>query len=462
MKKEVQEKYWRTLADSVGGELGEKVVVAMKELYSLYSPDMIDWFANLYDVKRGGYYYSNGARDNVKIYHNGGIYDLLPDAESTQQALRFICDSGLAGKVGDSWAKVMPEWMKDQIGRYAKGLQDPNGFFYHPQWTKEMVDKKLSRRARDLGWCVWILEHLGKLPTYDTPGGVKGDGLDWDGNPVAEKSTAVADSGESAAPTVAIPDEFRDKESFLAYLDTLYIKTGAYGVGNTLTAICGQLIYRDKELEAQGADYSLRKILVDWLNENMNQELGLWHPVADYYGVNGLMKTSGVYSKIGVLMPNADKGIRSAINAISTDQQAGAVTDVYNTWFAVTRLKRNLRLYGGEEGNKLADEIVRELRENAPETLRLTKEKLSAFSKPGGSFSYCLTHSAARSQGMPVTFENAFEGDINATIICSSDILNYIYLALELPGARVPIFGEDDLERYIAILEKNRENALDK
>ena len=63
---------------------------------------------------------------------------------------------------------------------------------------------------------------------------------------------------------------------------------------------------------------------------------------------------------------------------------------------------------------------------------------------------------------MPVTFENAFEGDINATIICSSDILNYIYLALELPGARVPIFGEDDLERYIAILEKNRENALDK
>ena len=460
MKKEVQKKYWRALAESVGGELGDKIAEAMQELYSLYTPDMVDWFANLYDVKRGGYYYSNGARDNVKIYHNGEIFDLLPDAESTQQALRFICDSGLAGEVGASWAKVMPEWMKEQIVRYIKGLQNPNGFFYHPQWTKEMVDKRLSRRARDLGWCTWILEHLGKLPTYDTPGGTKGDGLDYDGNPVAEKGTAVQDSAQSTAPSVAIPDEFRDKESFLAYLDTLNIKTGAYSVGNTLTAICGQLIYRDRELEAEGADYSLRKILIEWLNENMNEELGLWHPVADYYGVNGLMKTSGVYSKIGVLMPNADKAIRSAINAISTDQSATAVTDVYNTWFAVTRLKRNLRLYGGEEGNKLADEIVRELRENAPETLRLTKEKLAAFAKPGGSFSYCLTHSSARSQGMPVTFENAWEGDINATIICSSDILNYIYLALELPGAKVPIFGEDDLERYLAILEANREKAL--
>ena len=195
MKKEVQEQYWRALADSVGGELGEKVAEGMRELYSLYTPEMVDWFANLYDVKRGGYYYSNGARDNVKIYHNGEIFDLLPDAESTQQALRFICDSGLAGEVGTSWAKVMPEWMKDQIGRYIKGLQKPNGFFYHPQWSKEMVDKKLSRRARDLGWCTWILEHLGKLPTYDTPGGTKGDGLDYDGNPVAEKRNVLQVDG---------------------------------------------------------------------------------------------------------------------------------------------------------------------------------------------------------------------------------------------------------------------------
>ena len=319
-----------------------------------------------------------------------------------------------------------------------------------------MVDKKLSRRARDLGWCTGILQDLGKAPTYDTPLGTKGDGLDWDGNPVSQ-SGCVEKAEEPAEKTaVAIPDELRDKESFIAYLNSLNIKTGSYGVGNTLTAICGQIIYRDKELEAQGADYSLRDIIINWLNENQNPENGLWHPVADYYGVNGLMKTSGVYGKIGVLMPNIDKAIRSAIDAISTDEVATTVTSVYNTWFAVTRLKRHLRNFGGEEGNKLADEIVRELRERAPETIRITKEKLKPFLKPGGSFSYCLAHSSARSQGMPMTFEHAWEGDVNATIICSSDILVYLYTALELSDKRVPIYGEDDMARYVSVLEANK------
>ena len=456
MKKEIQDKYYRALADEVGGELGERIADAMRDLYSLYTPEMIDWFANLYDPRYGGYYYSNGARDNRKICHTDGkVYDLSVDAESTQQALRFIRDSGLAGEVGAPWTEVLPEWTKEQIGRYIKGLQNPNGFFYHPQWTKEMVDAKLSRRARDLGWCTGILSELGLSPTYDTPTGTKGDGLDYDGNPVAEKGALEKNESEEKAE-VAIPNEFRDKESFLAYLNSLNIKTGSYGVGNTLTAIMGQLIYRDKELEAEGADYSLRKIIIDWLNENQNPENGLWHPTADYYGVNGLMKTSGVYSKIGVLIPNADKAVRSAIEAISTDEVATSVTSVYNSWFAVTRLKRNLRLHGGEEGNRLADEIVRELRERAPEAIRITKEKLAPFLKPGGSFSYCLTHSSARSQGMPVTFENAWEGDINATIICSSDILVYLYTALELIDKRVPIYGEDDMARYVKILEENK------
>jgi hypothetical protein len=57
---------------------------------------------------------------------------------------------------------------------------------------------------------------------------------------------------------------------------------------------------------------------------------------------------------------------------------------------------------------------------------------------------------------MPVTFENAWEGDINATIICSSDILVYLYTALELIDKRVPIYGEDDMARYVEILEENK------
>lgn len=453
----MKEKYYKALADKVGGEQGKRIAEAIRDMYTLYKPEMIDWFAELYDPTVGGYYYSNGARDNEKIGYQGVCYDLRPDTESTEQALRFIKTSGL---LGDSTLKEkLPDWMRDQIIRYIKGLQHPNGFFYNTQWPKELADSKLSRRARDLGWCVSILENLGSAPTYDTPTGIKGDGLDADGNPV--KNTLASDGGEpKCASTVAIPPELENRESFIKYLDSLDIKHESYSVGNTLTAIAGQIIYRDKELEAAGADYSLRKIIIDWLNENQNPENGLWHDTANYYGVNGLMKTSGVYGKIGVLMPYADKAVKSAIDAISTDETPDAVTCIYNTWFAVTRIKRHLRTHGGEEGQRMADKIVEDLRKTAPEAIRITKEKLAVFAKPYGSFSYGPMASAGRSQGMPVTFRGAYEGDVNATIICSSDILGYMYSALELSDVSVPIYSPEDFERYVSIIEKNRKKLL--
>jgi len=454
-----KEKYYKALSDKVGGKQGERIAEAIRDMYTLYTPEMIDWFASLYDPTVGGYYYSNGARDNEKIYYQGAMYNLLPDTESTEQALRFINTSGL---LGDGTLKEkLPSWMREQIVRYIKGLQHPNGFFYNPQWPKELADSKLSRRARDLNWCVSILENLGSAPTYDTPTGIKGDGLDVDGRAV-ERSTVSPSSAREETPrgSVAIPKELESKNSFIEYLSSLDIKHESYSVGNTLTSIAGQIIYRDKELLAQGADYSLCKIVIDWLNENQNPENGLWHGKADYYGVNGLMKTSGVYGKIGVLMPHADKAVRSAIDAISTDETPNAVTCIYNTWFAVTRIKRHLREYGGEEGKRMSDKIVADLRETAPETIRITKEKLAVFAKPYGSFSYTPMASAARSQGMPVTFNGAFEGDVNATIICSSDILSYMYSALELSDVKVPIYSTEDFERYVAILEKRKAKLL--
>ena len=48
-----------------------------------------------------------------------------------------------------------------------------------------------------------------------------------------------------------------------------------------------------------------------------------------------------------------------------------------------------------------------------------------------------------------------WEGDVNATIICSSDILNYVYASLGLSDIKVPIFGEDEMKRYIEIVEEN-------
>ena len=39
------------------------VVASLKDLYSIYSDDVISWFANLYEPNGGGYYFSNSARN---------------------------------------------------------------------------------------------------------------------------------------------------------------------------------------------------------------------------------------------------------------------------------------------------------------------------------------------------------------------------------------------------------------
>lgn len=459
-----REEYYKRLEEKVGGEDGRKLVEGMRELYSLYDSEVIDWFAGLYDPKIGGYYYSNCGRDNEKIYYQGMLCDLLPDLESTSQALRFITQSGLAGAPFKSNAKdVLPPWVSEKIRRYVKGSQHENGFFYNPQWPTEFTDIKLSRRARDTGNSIAMLQSFGSAPTYDTPTGVKGDYLDIDGNPVTRPHTNAKTEEESPISTVAIPPHLENKETFLKYLNTeLDIKRGAYSAGNTLTAQMREIMYRDEVLKSEGADYSLVDTLIDWLNENQNKENGLWNEKADYFGVNGLMKISGCYGKVGRLLPNADKAVRAALDAIGTDEVATSVTSVYNSWFAVERVKRHLRTYGGEEGNRLADRILKELYANAKEWLINTKEKFIPFKKPYGSFSYTLKSSSARSQGCPVAYQGMHEGDVNATIICSSELLLYIYAALELTDYAVPIFGAEHMAHYCDLLNASYERAYGK
>ena len=455
-----RDEYWKRLEEKIGGEEGKSFVYGMKELYSIYDGEMVEWFARLYDPTVGGYYYSNCARDNEKIFYHGMLCDLRPDIESTEQALRFIAQSGLAGAPFKSkYTDFIPSWMKEKLRVYLKPLQDENGYFYNPQWPREFTDKKISRRARDTGRAIAILEEIGSNPTYDSMTGAKGDYLDVSGTPVS-RPKATGNNGESTASgPVTYPAHLENADTFRRYLTETYdIRNKSYSVGNTLTSEMAQIIYRDKVLKESGADYSLVDILIDWLNENQ-YENGLWHPKADYYGVNGLMKTSGCYGKVGRLMPKADKAVRAALDAISTDEEATAVTSVYNTWFAVERVKRHLRNHGGEEGKRIADGIVKDLIATAKERLITTGEKLLPFKKPYGSFSYTPKSSAARSQGCPVAFDGIYEGDINATLICSSDILYYIYASYELIDYAVPIFGDAHRKRYLSILNEANSKA---
>ena len=441
---------WATLAEAVGGgKIGDDLVAAMKDLYTAYDDSMIDWFANLYDPETGGYYYSNSGRDNQGY---------MPDIESTAQALKFITTSGMADTLGGSYAGAISEEMKAQIVKFIKGLQDPNGYFYHPQWTKSQHGA--SRLARDMGNAVSVLTTLGSAPTYNTPNGDKGDGLLYDGTPApAAKLTGrlgnstVAAVSEVIATATAYMKELENKETFLAYLDSLKISTNSYSAGNTLTSIMGQIVQRDKTLKEQGADYSLVDILIEYLNATQNPENGTWNAETNYFAVNGLMKISGVYSKAGVMIPNSKAALKSAIDAITSDEKIDSVTSIYNTWFTINRIRANTKSYGTAEEKAEISAMLDELLANAPAALAATKAKILVFKKSDGSFSYKPDSSASNSQGAPVAIPGTNEGDVNATVICSSDILVYVYGALGVSNYSVSIYTYNDWRRYENILE---------
>jgi hypothetical protein len=91
--------------------------------------------------------------------------------------------------------------------------------------------------------------------------------------------------------------------------------------------------------------------------------------------------------------------------------------------------------------------------------IKKSKEKLAPFKKADGAFSYKPDSSSPTSQGVPVAVKGSAEGDVNATVIASSLMLNSIYNALNVPNdARVPMFFECDRQRYVELLNKKRYN----
>ncbi len=408
---------WKRLEEVTSGEFVE----AMKELYSIYDAELADWFAGLYDPEIGGWYYSNSARDNEKTVRDNGEFSLLPDAESTCQALGFLEASGITE--GGSYEEFLPEVMKKEIADFIYSLQDEDGFFYHPQWGKAIG---LSRRGRDFNWSVSMLKRLGREAKYPT---------------IVDKS---AEKKEESGTTL-IPDHLKSKEAFIEYLDSLDVEHNSYPAGNTLAAQYAQI-------KSQG----LVDTMIDYISARQDPETGLWHAKQDYFGVNGLMKISGLYTNSSLPIPNSRAAAFSAIAAIASDEPIYAVVDLWNNWVAISNIERGLRRFGGEDGAALAEEIIRELRSGAIEAIKKTKEKISPFKKPDHAFSYTKKCPAINSQGMPVCIPNLPEGDVNATVISVSLMIGMIYNALDLKEYAVPLFGEEEERRFLEIIENKR------
>lgn len=404
---------WERLLRQVeekGGD-GESFVREVKELYRGFDPAVAEWLGGLYDPVSGGFYYSNSGRDNEGFG---------ADVESTHQAVALLTGTGFINS-----ADELPYEVKEGIKRFVCSLQEAeDGYFYHPQWDRNMPDWKLrdSRLGRDQNWSVSLANQLDFSLPYLT---------------ASERLLLSGDFGSAGRPA-----HLSSAEGLLEYLRGFDWDNNAYFAGSTLSSIGNQI------LSAGLADTA-----VEFMNSLQNKENGLWGKKGGYHATNALLKIAHFYSTVYAPIPNAALAARTAVDMICADMDPAAATVCwqYNVWFALYLLIDNLRHSGGAEGNRQADSIISEVLGRGAECVRRTREKVEIFKKPDGSYSYLQNRTSPTSQGAPVALENTDEGDVNATVICIKQTTESLFWALEMDMP--PIFDGEDYKRFLSALK---------
>jgi len=378
------------------------VAEAMDGLISLFDMDTMRWLARLWDPTAGAFYYSNSGRD----YEGFG-----PDLESTVQALRCVSQRGMMDDFDCSPDRALPESIKRKLVEFATSCADPDGYFYHPQWGKNII---LSRKGRDLGWATQIFSWFKATPPYPT---------------------AIELLGNKSEADASLPAHLLSKKAFYEYLDTLDLPHRSYPAGNQLNAQSGQI-------RAAG----LLDACLDYLDAHQLSTNGLWESEVNYVSVSGLMKVASLYASAGRMLPNYEKAVSSCLEAALSEERPGAVVYVYNPHSAVGSIHSAMQRLGDKAA---VDYINSRYEGEIIPLIDRTREKLSIFRKADGSFSYIPEYSSHISQSAPVALYHENEGDVNATTIAISGGAGCLFSNLNIP---FKIYDRADLDEFISIM----------
>ncbi len=391
------------------GYAGRDIRAAFSKLYTMYRPELPSWLGGLYDPKIGGFYYSVSAKDNEPF---------LPDIESTNQAINLMVNTKMIPSPA-----VLPESMKKQIEGFAKSLLDPvDGYFYHPQWGKNIVD---SRRGRDLNWALSLADKFEYKYDY----------------PTANEILAAAARTHEVAR--ALPEQFSSEAAFIRYLEGFDWENDSYYAGNTIVAQGGQII---------AAGYA--PLCAEFLNKYQNPDTGFWsEDIGMRGGVNGFLKISAFYrdAGIGIRMPEA--AARSIISCMTSSELGSTVCHLYNAWCSMDNILVSLRASGEICDSELADRVQDQLIRSAPEALICARHKTEGFMKPDGAFSFMRDRSTHCSQEAPVSVEGVLESDVNASVLCTSGLVNSICRSLGCGEVKVPLYTEYDYGKFLSALK---------
>ena len=414
-------------------KIGAEAVEALKKLYGLYDEELYIWLANLWCPDVGGFYYSNSGRNTEGF---------LPDIESTKQALAFITKSGMvsdyeSGSYSEALLQDYPE-VAEKILNFAVGLQAEDGYFYHPQWKDA---PSTSRISRDLNSARGIITELGGTAPYPYPE----ERLDSSDEDALVPMSALTGRlrGSSVLPVskviaTSVPAYLLSLDKWAAYIDSLGIDKGnSYPGGNTLVS-------QKRMIKAAGQEYC--DYLINYLNKHQ-YENGTWEPEISYGALDGLMKISGLYEHFDVPLPRAKAAAESCITrTIDTTPKATGKThvcDVYNTWYALAAVIRMA-------DKSLKNEIRQSVKENFPEMIDSTCQKISIYRKDDGSFSWYEDESHYTSQGSVVAVPRTNEGDVNASTIASSGLLGWVFDCIGVKD--VPMYYAADFEIFMDIV----------
>lgn len=381
-----------------------KTADAARRFYTLYTGGLVEWIGSIWDKETGGFYFSPSARDT-----DG--FD--PDIESTGQALGVLQDLGLTP---DPW--TFPEPFRTKAVNFLRELQDEDGFFYHPQWGKDI---NTSRRARDLASATLFIEGLGSTLKY--PSALE-----------QMKSAVESDSADSDA----IPVHLRSEKAFISYLDSLDVNGNSYSAGQTIAMQAPQI-----------AAVGLGDACIRYLSEHQFDN-GIWEPTLNYATANGMLKICHAYNALGAELPRLDKIVDATITTVLDPEPPKAIVDVFNPLMQIHYLRNIVARSDDPTRLAAADEIIAT---RAVEILDVTREKLSVFALPDGSFGYYppdhVYGDGQWSQGKIVA-PGCTEGNMNATQLANaSRILIMEALAID-PG--LPYTVEDGERFFSSIL----------
>ena len=432
---------------------------------------MLEWMANLWDGEIGGFYFSNSARDNEPF---------RPDIESTAWVVSFLTSSGAM----KSTNLELPNDVKMKIVDFAREMQYPDGYFYHPQWDKGTDKLQTDRYGRDLSNASSLINKFTvdrdgdgveekQYPKYCTPNGYKceehsknggscnlASSVSISGTPLSSVNACSSITSSASLlvsklanstvkPTASASErpDYSSAEAFKAWLAeyNATIKENS-GRAHNLNALAGEIRahgYNDIVLEfLQNAQ---REVYEDQIT-NGETPSGLWQYEPDYNFAWSIHKYIGFYSYGEASLIYHKEIVESLVKVVALPAEADpdyyALHDHMNQWIAITEVISNAKIHNPD----IVPTLYQIMRDNAPALIDNSIEKLEPMKLDNGMFVYSHSRkSPTVMYGVSIS-KGVAEADTNGMLLLG----NYYNAVFEALGYdKIPLCSGADAEVFL-------------